>query len=425
LILTPVRVIRSMLDWIDDRPGHSENLLRPGGLASDLYSIGGKRLLARACNFRPGRRPRVRFLRHGDGAHAQLDWGNGEAYATVSLTKDTTGWRVDRVCPFPDVAASEDLLPPLLPLSPADIDCPNPGITDWLRVAARALQETPTATTVSLGSETPSSEAIDTLAVHHDVAAALLHANCTLGTYRATYNSCLLRFMGDEGAERILKLPRSRRHASLKRFEREIGILKKLQGCRGVLALEESGIVRGIPYHVTRAARGTPLQALTRQDAALSSNERLIVFRNTVDVVCAIHDAGVIHRDIAPDHVFATADFDITVIDFGLSCFRGRMSLDEHDIAHGKEMRNLGLVLMGLLDVRARPRFGDADACLDTWRGALAVCASESRLAPWIPVVTRCLSGDTPSREPLGLHTSVPYTGAAELLEDVRRRLDS
>lgn len=65
-------------------------------------------------------------------------------------------------------------------------------------------------------------------------------------------------------------------------------------------------------------------------------------------------------------------NFELSVIDFGMSSFLHQLSPEKYQAAHGKELRNFGLIMCYILIEEPRPSFGSPEMCLSAWDEAMA-----------------------------------------------------
>lgn len=96
-----------------------------------------------------------------------------------------------------------------------------------------------------------------------------------------------------------------------------------------VLATFDQGTHDGLPYLVTEHARGHTLRDILRSRRRLTVVEALAISEQLLAAIAAAHRAGMVHRDIRPEHVLLTGpprsgagnlvDSVVKVTDFGLA----------------------------------------------------------------------------------------------------------
>jgi hypothetical protein len=86
-----------------------------------------------------------------------------------------------------------------------------------------------------------------------------------------------------------------------------------------VRALAE-GEHEGAPFLVMELAHGQSLKALAAsQDGRLSMEQLAPVITQLLDVLAAVHDANIVHRDIKPDNLVVAPDGSLKLVDFGIA----------------------------------------------------------------------------------------------------------
>lgn len=102
----------------------------------------------------------------------------------------------------------------------------------------------------------------------------------------------------------------------LQTFLREAHILATLQNIPTVVKVFDCFEKNGTAYIVMELVRGEPLDVFYRK-AKLTPDKLLKMLRPTVDDLTAIHNLGVLHRDITPQNLLVQADGTVKLIDFG------------------------------------------------------------------------------------------------------------
>ncbi len=72
-----------------------------------------------------------------------------------------------------------------------------------------------------------------------------------------------------------------------------------------------------------RRYAGRTLQALLDSGQQLNDNQRQRIVADVRAGVCALHDKGIIHTDIAPSNIVVSADFHATLIDIAIPAQAG------------------------------------------------------------------------------------------------------
>lgn len=128
---------------------------------------------------------------------------------------------------------------------------------------------------------------------------------------------------GRRGALKVLRRELVDEPDARARFLREGVIANRVHHPGIVDALDDDELPDGTPVLVMELLEGQPLDAMI--DAApgsrLEPSEVARIGVKLLEVVAAVHEAGVVHRDIKPENVFITQDGTLKLLDFGISHF--------------------------------------------------------------------------------------------------------
>ena len=106
-------------------------------------------------------------------------------------------------------------------------------------------------------------------------------------------------------------------HDARRRFRSELEALRRVRGPHLVEVLD-ADVEADLPYLVTRFVPGTRLDDLVSRTGPLPLEDLHRVARGLADALSALHDAGVVHRDLTPGNVLVL-DGQPHVIDLGLA----------------------------------------------------------------------------------------------------------
>lgn len=102
------------------------------------------------------------------------------------------------------------------------------------------------------------------------------------------------------------------------RFQREITILETLRH-PNVVGILQHGECDDIPFFTMEALKGETLEALLSHEKRLGLSRTVSLIVQAAEGLQALHQLGLIHRDIKPDNLFLCRDGVLKVLDFGLA----------------------------------------------------------------------------------------------------------
>ncbi len=128
------------------------------------------------------------------------------------------------------------------------------------------------------------------------------------------------RAAGADGREVAVKLVRpefARDAAFRRRLAREVDTMRRVHSPH-VAEIVDADVDAERPYIVTRFIDGLPLDDAVRAHGPLSGRPLGRVAAGLADAITAIHEAGVVHRDLKPNNVMLVGGSPV-VIDFGIA----------------------------------------------------------------------------------------------------------
>jgi ABC-type amino acid transport substrate-binding protein/serine/threonine protein kinase len=84
-----------------------------------------------------------------------------------------------------------------------------------------------------------------------------------------------------------------------------------------IVAVHDTLETNNTAYIVMEYLEGRTLKELLREKGRLGFTEAMSVITPVLDALSAVHGAGIIHRDVAPDNIFIRPDGSVVLIDFG------------------------------------------------------------------------------------------------------------
>jgi serine/threonine-protein kinase len=129
--------------------------------------------------------------------------------------------------------------------------------------------------------------------------------------------------IGKRVAVKVLKAEMARSQPEIQRLLSEARTVNKI-GHRGVIDIFGFGQTPdGRQYFLMEHLAGQPLDRLIADRAPLQVPEAIAILDELLDALGAIHQAGVIHRDLKPNNIFLVAQRGrpafVKILDFGLS----------------------------------------------------------------------------------------------------------
>lgn len=125
---------------------------------------------------------------------------------------------------------------------------------------------------------------------------------------RAPGHSKLTVYSGDK-AEQFSK--------GLNQFVDEAKRLAKFQNTTGIVKVFDSFEENRTAYIIMEYLDGETLAAKLKREGVMPSGDAIALLMPIMESLEAVHEEGILHRDIAPDNILITKDGDAKLIDFG------------------------------------------------------------------------------------------------------------
>lgn len=189
----------------------------------------------------------------------------------------------------------------------------------------------------------------------------------------STVVAALDTFTGREVALKLLRSGGRETHA--RRARREAENAMRVRG-PSICRVADTFVDGSEPFIVMERLHGETLRDRLRREGPLPLPDAVAIVSQLLDALEAVHDAGVIHRDVKPSNVFI-ADSGVKLIDFGLAARSGQVSND---------VRLDSMKAFGTLDYLAPERLlehDDVDHRVDIWAAGITLYAALTRKHPF------------------------------------------
>lgn len=134
-------------------------------------------------------------------------------------------------------------------------------------------------------------------------------------------NTWLVEKEDREYAMKLFKREMIRNHKDELRIKREISSLQAVDHQNVTKYIDDGEYNIGYEkykYLVMEYANGVPLSNYILSKGKLTIKDACSIISQVLDGLSAIHEAGLLHRDLKPDNIFVTMTGEIKILDFGL-----------------------------------------------------------------------------------------------------------
>jgi serine/threonine-protein kinase len=126
------------------------------------------------------------------------------------------------------------------------------------------------------------------------------------------------RVLDETVAVKTLRADLAREADSARRFRTEIKLARKIRH-RNVCAIHEYGEAAGVRFIAMELVDGVDLRRRVREGGALSGREAFEVAIQAAQGLQAIHNAGIIHRDLKSSNIMRDGSGRVRLMDFGIA----------------------------------------------------------------------------------------------------------
>ncbi|HEX5966529.1 MAG TPA: serine/threonine-protein kinase, partial [Pyrinomonadaceae bacterium] len=222
--------------------------------------------------------------------------------------------------------------------------------------------------------------------------------------------------------------------AALARFYKEVSVARQISH-RHVCRVYDVGEYRGEHFLSMEFVRGEELSSLLKRIGRLPQDKAIDVARQLCAGLAAVHDRGVLHRDLKPQNIMLDERGEVRITDFGIAALasevRGREAmagtpaymspeqLDGAEVTTKSDIYSLGLVLYELFT--GKKAFNATSlAELISLRRSGTTPTSPAELVPDLDplverVIFRCLARDPAKRPASALQVAAALPGGDPL----------
>ena len=149
-----------------------------------------------------------------------------------------------------------------------------------------------------------------------------LNARLGAGGAGVVYDATDVR-TGEDVALKLLHPDPAMPDAAVARFAREAEVAGSLGHPNAVAVLEAGTFSDGSPFLVMERLVGAPLSDILDDAIELSPARAAALVAQAASALDALHDAGLVHRDVKPENLFLTEGGTLKLLDFGLAAYAG------------------------------------------------------------------------------------------------------
>ena len=380
-----------------------------------FYMIFGGDFLWRMLNGIPASHLQLDNLVLEEGvARAVLRAPDSGKWSTVWLKQTDEVWQVTAAYPCrpedmdENGQLPEDLCDLLGGRISLRIDCQDAGLTRFLDNVYRKWKRTNS-------NQSSLFDITDHLWIRRTLWNELRQRGYDTVPFRTTMNNDVYVCSDGPGSRRVVvKMLHNTRPEMKEKFLNEVKILESLRRHPSVPRILFSATAHGYPYFGVEWATGKLLEEEILKSPDWSLEERVRIMMNLARVICDFRRCNVIHRDLATDHIFVRENFELSVIDFGMSSFLDQLSPEKYRAAHSRELRNFGLIMCYLLIEGPRPSFGSPETCLNAWDEAMTRLRALTVPPELIRIIERTVSID-PACSLITRNDEPPYSEVEEI----------
>jgi serine/threonine protein kinase len=142
------------------------------------------------------------------------------------------------------------------------------------------------------------------------------------GTRLVDRQPIAIKFLSLDNYPEVVQAYNLQQDRMIQKFHREIRLLNQVKDIPGIVTILDAGEMAGMSYHVCQWVEGrSVLELPMASGTVLNLREKLLIVLRAARSIQQLHERGLVHRDITPDHLYVTSGFQTCLIDFGMAEF--------------------------------------------------------------------------------------------------------
>ena len=121
-----------------------------------------------------------------------------------------------------------------------------------------------------------------------------------------------------------IKIPRFKSEKLAERFRREARLMAKVEH-PSLCPIYDVGSIDGLDFLSMAFVEGRSLDEIIEESGSLTESEAAKIGTHVAEAVAAIHQSGMVHRDIKPGNVMISTEGRVFLMDFGLAFSPGEL----------------------------------------------------------------------------------------------------
>ena len=222
--------------------------------------------------------------------------------------------------------------------------------------------------------------------------------------------------------------------ATLARFYKEVSVARQISH-RHVCRVYDVGEYRGEHFISMEFVRGEELSSLIKRIGRVPQDKAIEIARQLCAGLAAVHDRGVLHRDLKPQNIMLDEQGEVRITDFGIAALAGEVSgreamsgtpaymspeqLEGQELTLKSDIYSLGLVLYEVFTGKKAFHASSLPELLSLRRSDTTPTSPVELVPELYPlverVIYRCLEKDPAKRPASALQVAAALPGGDPL----------